>query len=72
MHKCNMRCIRCKNERLYVSTDKKECLRSQFVTLNEKRGQHLKYYPYAFTELGVAMLSSVLRSETAIEVKNKF
>ena len=51
---------------------KEECLRSQIVTLNEKRGQHLKYYPYAFTELGVAMLSSVLRSETAIEVKNKF
>ena len=47
---------------------KKECLRSQIVTLNEKQGQHLKYMPYAFTEQGVAMLSSVLRSQTAIEV----
>ena len=47
---------------------KEECLRSQFVTLNEKQGHHLKYMPYAFTEQGVAMLSSVLRSQTAIEV----
>lgn len=47
---------------------KEECLRSQFATLNEKQGQHLKYMPYAFTEQGVAMLSSVLRSQTAIEV----
>ena len=47
---------------------KEECLRSQIVTLNEKQGQHLKYMPYAFTEQGVAMLSSVLRSKTAIEV----
>ena len=56
-------------------------LRSQFATLNEGngtmssqivmttgRGQHSKYLPYAFTELGIAMLSSVLRSETAIQV----
>jgi hypothetical protein len=41
-------------------------LRSQIVTL--KRGQHRKYLPYAFTEQGVAMLSSVLRSERAVEV----
>ena len=47
---------------------KEECLRSQIVTLNGKQGQHLKYMPYAFTEQGVAMLSSVLRSKTAIEV----
>lgn len=37
---------------------KEECLRSQFVTLNMEQGTHLKYMPYAFTELGVAMLSS--------------
>lgn len=48
-------------------------LRSQIATLNEayegsRRGQHTKYKPYVFTELGVAMLSSVLRSETAIQV----
>ena len=47
---------------------KEDCLRSQIVTLNEARGKHLKYMPYAFTENGIAMLSSVLRSETAIEV----
>jgi hypothetical protein len=38
-------------------------LRSQTVTLKSGRGQHRKYLPYAFTEQGVAMLSSVLRSE---------
>ena len=36
---------------------KDECLRSQIATLNEGRGQHLKYMPYVFTENGVAMLS---------------
>ncbi len=40
--------------------------RSQFVTL--KRGLNIKYPPYAFTEQGVAMLSSVLRSRRAIQV----
>lgn len=48
----------------------KACSRSQFVTLNEpsktKRGQNIKYLPYAFTEQGIAMLSAVLRSETAV------
>jgi len=43
-------------------------LRSQFVTLKPGRGQHRKYLPYAFTEQGVAMLSSVLRSPRAIAV----
>ncbi len=47
---------------------KEECLRSQIATLNGGRGQHLKYMPFVFTENGVAMLSSVLKSETAIEV----
>jgi len=41
-------------------------LRSQTVIL--KRGEHMKYLPYAFTEQGVAMLSSVLRSPRAVEV----
>lgn len=45
-----------------------ESLRSQFVTLKKGRGQHRKYLPYAFTEQGVAMLSSVLNSDKAIEV----
>lgn len=43
-----------------------DSLRSQFGTL--KRGRHSKYLPYAFTEQGVAMLSSVLNSEWAIKV----
>lgn len=41
--------------------------RSQNVTLN-KSGSNIKYLPYAFTELGVAMFSSVLKSETTISV----
>ena len=45
--------------------------RSQFVTLNKGRGSNIKYLPYAFTELGVAMLSSVLRSETAISINRE-
>ena len=40
--------------------------RSQIVTL--KRGLNIKYPPYAFTEQGVAMLSSVLRSKRAVQV----
>jgi hypothetical protein len=43
-------------------------LRSQIVTLKKGRGQHGKYLPYAFTENGVAMLSSVLNSERAVQV----
>ncbi len=43
-----------------------ESIRSQFVTL--KQGEHMKYRPYAFTENGVAMLSSVLSSKRAIQV----
>jgi hypothetical protein len=50
-----------------LSTEEvQELLRSQFVTL--KRGQHYKYLPSVFTENGVAMLSSVLNSERAIQV----
>ncbi len=45
-----------------------ERLRSQFATLKTGRGEHSKYRPYAFTEQGVAMLSSVLHSERAIQV----
>jgi hypothetical protein len=42
-------------------------LRSQFVTAKKGRGGR-RTLPYAFTEQGVAMLSSVLRSERAIAV----
>ena len=49
-----------------LSKEEYQSLRSQFGTL--KRGAHAKYPPMAFTEQGVAMLSSVLNSERAIEV----
>ncbi|TSC55332.1 MAG: hypothetical protein G01um101418_980 [Parcubacteria group bacterium Gr01-1014_18] len=45
-----------------------DSLRSQIVTLKSGRGQHTKYRPYVFTEQGVAMLSSILKSERAIRV----
>jgi len=46
-----------------------EALRSQIATLKTaSRGQHRKYLPYVFTEQGVAMLSSVLRSKSAVQV----
>jgi hypothetical protein len=43
-------------------------LRSQIVILKNGRGQHSKYLPHVFTEQGVAMLSSVLRSPRAVSV----
>ena len=43
-------------------------LRSQFVNLITGRGQHSKYLPFAFTEQVVAMRSSVLNNEKAIEI----
>lgn len=52
-----------------LSPDEAASLRSQTATLKtESRGQHRKYLPYAFTEQGVAMLSSVLRSPRAVQV----
>ena len=51
-----------------LTLEEAERLRSQFATLKTGRGQHRKYRPYAFTEQGVAMLSSVLHSERAIQV----
>lgn len=45
-----------------------ELSRSQIVIMNSGRGYNIKYAPFAFTELGVAMLSSVLNSKTAIEI----
>ena len=42
--------------------------RCQIGTLNKGRGSNIKYLPFAITELGDAMLSSVLNSETAIEI----
>jgi len=58
-----------------ITKEEINSLRSHFVTLNSrsqfatlKQGQNIKYLPYVFTEHGVAMLSSVLNSERAIQV----
>lgn len=45
-----------------------ELSRCQIGTMNIRRGQNIKYPPFAFTELGVAMLSSVLTSPVAIKI----
>lgn len=57
-----------------LTWEEAEAARSQIVTLNAEgtgtpsRGGNVKYRPYAFTEQGVAMLSSVLRSPRAVNV----
>ncbi|MFA5926125.1 MAG: ORF6N domain-containing protein [Parcubacteria group bacterium] len=51
-----------------VTSNSGDSLRSQNVILEKGRGHYSKYLPYVFTEQGVAMLSSVLRSERAIRV----
>ena len=51
-----------------LTLNEAKSLRSQFAILKTGRGKHRKYLPYAFTEQGVAMLSSVLNSERAIQV----
>ena len=45
-----------------------ENMRSQIVTASDQRKRNVKSLPYAFTEHGVTMLASVLRSDTAIQV----
>ena len=45
--------------------------RSQFATMKTGRGSNIKYLPFAFTQLGVSMLSSVLDSDTAIEANRR-
>ena len=50
-----------------TSNTENHSLRSQNATI-DNRGRHAKYLPYAFTENGIAMLSSVLRSPIAIQV----
>lgn len=51
-----------------MTKDEWNSIRSQIVILKSGRGQHSKYLPFAFTEQGVAMLSSVLNNEKAIEI----
>lgn len=56
------------NWKSQIVISKTDSLTSQSVTLKSQRGKHRKYLPFAFTEQGVAMLSAVLRSETAVKV----
>lgn len=72
------------NEKELVYCNSSDSLRSQVVTLKNKencskcqvglfsnsnrRGKHVKYNPYVFTEQGVAMLATVLRTDVADEV----
>jgi hypothetical protein len=50
-----------------LTSEEADSLRSQIVTSNEGRGGR-RYQPYAFTEHGVAMLSSVLASTRAVQM----
>lgn len=56
--------------RFQLTQEEAESLWSQIATLNENggRGKHRKYLPYVFTEQGIAMLSAVLHSDTAIQI----
>jgi hypothetical protein len=51
-----------------IESDECQRLRSQIVILKKARGTHRKYQPYAFTEHGILMLSSVLKSQRAVQV----
>ena len=59
---------RFEGEDFMFEVTREELSRCQIGTLDIKRGKNIKYLPFAFTELGVAMLSSVLRSSSAIKV----
>ena len=58
-------------ERFYdgyiLTLTQEECSRSQIVTLNGIRGSNIKYLPHAFTEKGLYMLATVLKSKRAIQ-----
>lgn len=59
---------RFEGEDFMFEVTREELSRCQIGTLNKGRGSNIKYLPFAFTELGVSMLSSVLNSKTAIEI----
>ena len=61
--------LRSQNATLRCMNNEDQILRSQIVTLRSGEwGKHSKYLPYAFTEQGVAMLASILKSEAAVKV----
>ena len=51
-----------------LSLEEYHSLRSQLGTLKNGRGRHSKYLPYVFTEQGVAMLATVLKTKVASQV----
>ncbi|HLA09849.1 MAG TPA: ORF6N domain-containing protein [Pyrinomonadaceae bacterium] len=51
-----------------LNPDEANILRSRSQSVTLKRGQNIKYLPYAFTEHGILMLSSVLKSKRAVQV----
>ena len=51
-----------------LTVEEAQALRSRSQSVTLKRGQNIKYWPYAFTEHGILMLSSVLSSERAVQV----
>ena len=51
-----------------LTRDEYNSLRSQIATLENGRGKFSKFLPFAFTEQGVAMLSSVLNSQKAVQI----
>lgn len=51
-----------------LTSEEFDSLRSQIVILKNRRGEHSKYLPFAFTEQGIAMLSSVLKGQKALQV----
>lgn len=59
---------RFEGEDFMFEVTREELSRCQIGTLNKGRGSNVKYLPFAFTELGVAMLSGILNTKTAIEV----
>ena len=51
-----------------LDVNEQDSLRSKFSTLKKGRGQHSKYSPKAFTEQGVYMLATILKSPVAAQV----
>ena len=51
-----------------LNVNEQDLLRSKFSTLKKGRGQHRKYPPKAFTEQGVYMLATILKSPVAAKV----
>ena len=51
-----------------LTIEEAQALRSRSQSVTLKRGQNIKYRPYAFTEHGILMLSTVLNSQRAVQV----